>query len=84
VPQSATTPTSVLVVGATGMLGGRIAATLSAMPQVQLRLLVRPDSPHDPRQRAALTALAGRGASIVEGDLAQRLRSRQPRQASRW
>ena len=70
-PQSATTPTSVLVVGATGMLGGRIAATLSAMPQVQLRLLVRPDSPHDPRQRAALTALAGRGASIVEGDLAQ-------------
>lgn len=53
------------------MLGGKIAAELSAMPQVQLRLLARPDSLQDPRKRAAFTALTARGGSIVEGDLAQ-------------
>src|SRR3954452_9391813 len=54
-----------LVVGGTGMLGGRIADHLMNEPGVELRLLVRPGSP----LRPAVAALVDRGAHVVEGDL---------------
>ena len=60
-PESATQSTSVLLVGSTGMSGGRIAAELSLKAQVDLRLLAR----------AAFDVLTGRGASVVDGDLAR-------------
>ncbi len=65
---SRTTP--VLMVGATGMLGGRIAAQLLILPQVQLRLLVRPEPPLDAGKEAALDGLIAAGAQVVAGDLA--------------
>ena len=70
-PESATRSTLVLLVGATGMLGGRIAAELSLVPHVDLRLLARSDSLRDRRKRAAFDVLTERGASIVDGDLAR-------------
>lgn len=54
---------SVLLVGATGMLGGRVASHLLDQPDVRLRLLVRPG------RRGAVAPLAARGAEVVEGDL---------------
>jgi uncharacterized protein YbjT (DUF2867 family) len=63
--------TTVLVAGATGMLGGSIAAELSGLPHVDLRLLARAGSQHDPSKRARLDALVARGARIVDGDLAE-------------
>jgi hypothetical protein len=50
--ESTTEPTSVLLVGANGRLGGKTAAELSAMPQVQLRLLARPGSLQNPQKEA--------------------------------
>lgn len=55
---------TILLVGATGMLGGRIAANLQNHPGAQLRLLVR--TPSDQK----LKPLRDGGAEIVEGDLA--------------
>jgi uncharacterized protein YbjT (DUF2867 family) len=54
---------TVLLVGATGMLGGRVAHYLVGQPDAQLRLLVR--SPSD----AKLKPLIDRGAETIEGDL---------------
>ena len=54
---------NILLVGATGMLGGRIARQLLERPEARLRLLVRAAA--DP----ALKPLIDRGAEIVEGDL---------------
>jgi hypothetical protein len=82
--ESTTEPTSVLLVGANGRLGGKTAAELSAMPQVQLRLLARPGSLQNPQKRAALAALTARGASIVEGTSPSRPLSTPPRPVSRW
>jgi len=48
--ESTTKPTSVLLVGANGRLGGKTAAELSAMPQVQLWLLARPGSLQNPQK----------------------------------
>ena len=68
---SASGTTSVLVAGATGMLGGKIAGELLSLPRVDLRLLATPKSQQDPRKKAALDALAARGATIVDGDLTE-------------
>ena len=54
---------TVALVGGTGTLGGMIAEALLAKPDVQLRLLVRPES----RSKAA--DLEARGAEVVEGDI---------------
>ena len=63
--------TSVLVVGATGMLGGKIArALLDQGPAAKTRLLVRPGSADDPKLKSALDELVRRGATVVHGDLA--------------
>ncbi len=59
---------TVLLAGATGMFGGRIARQLLNRPETRLRLLVR--GPEVSGKRAALEPLLARGAEIVEGDLA--------------
>lgn len=61
---------TVLLAGATGMIGGRIAHHLLERPDARLRLLIRGGA--DERKRATLNALAKRGAEVVEGDLGDR------------
>lgn len=63
--------TTVLVAGATGMLGNRISAELLNLPHVQLRVLARADARRDPVKKKQLDALAARGATIVDGDLTE-------------
>ena len=60
---------TVLLAGATGMLGARIAEHLLEDEDVALRLLVRPATLADPGKRAGLDALVERGAELVEGDV---------------
>ena len=57
---------TVLLVGATGMLGGRIAHHLARQPDARLRLLVR--NLCGAKQR--LDPFATRGTELIEGDLA--------------
>jgi uncharacterized protein YbjT (DUF2867 family) len=63
----------VLIAGATGMLGSRIAHHLNDAPPVrdggELRLLVRPDALADDAKRSKIDALVAGGAFVVEGDL---------------
>jgi uncharacterized protein YbjT (DUF2867 family) len=59
---------TILLVGATGMLGSQIAQSVLKHPEARLRVLVRPTKKSD--QRAAIDALRARGADVVEGDLA--------------
>ena len=61
---------TVLLAGATGMLGGRIAHHLLETEGVTLRLLVRPTAFANPGKRSELGWLVGRGAEVVEGDIA--------------
>lgn len=58
---------TVLLVGATGMLGGRIAHHLLEQPETHVRLLVR--DPGNPEKSETLQSLVKRGAELVEGDL---------------
>jgi uncharacterized protein YbjT (DUF2867 family) len=58
---------TILLAGATGMLGSSIAYHLLERPDARLRLLVRRGT--DERKRAALNALTTRGAEIIEGEL---------------
>ena len=57
---------TVLVVGATGMLGSRIAHHLMLGPDTRLRLLVRDMA----AKKEQLDHLAGKGVELVEGELA--------------
>ena len=57
---------TILLAGATGMLGSRIAAHLLDLPGARLRLLAR--APSDDR----LKPLLDRGAEVLEGDLTNR------------
>ena len=60
---------NVLIAGATGMLGQRIAHYLVDQPNVQVRLMVR--STHGSSQlKTELDGLVGRGAEVIEADLA--------------
>jgi uncharacterized protein YbjT (DUF2867 family) len=61
--------TTVLLAGATGMLGGRIAHHLLDAEEVALRLLVRSPVLADPAKRSRLDRLVERGAEVVEGDV---------------
>ena len=61
--------TIVLLAGATGMLGARIAHHLLEAEDVALRLLVRPAALTDPGERSGLSPLVERGAELVEGDV---------------
>lgn len=62
--------TTVLLAGATGMLGGKIARALLARPEVELRLLVRGAEAADSKRRPSINALAEQGTLVVEADLA--------------
>ena len=57
---------TILLVGATGMLGGRIADHLLDQPEARVRLLVRKAA----GKRALLEPFAAKGAELIEGDLA--------------
>ena len=59
---------SILLVGATGMLGGHIAREILDQPNVQLRLLLR--APNAADTQAHIAPLRDRGAEVVTGDLA--------------
>lgn len=61
---------TVLVAGATGMLGSKIAAELLRLPGVTVRLLARPETQDDPRKRGVLDPLVSAGAKITPGSLA--------------
>ena len=61
---------TVLLAGATGMLGGRIASHLLDQPDVRVRLLVRAGGAA--AKQRALEPLRARGAEIAYGDLAYR------------
>ena len=61
--------TAVLLVGATGTLGGRIADRLLINGDAEVRLLVRDATPTDQSKAAALTEFTDRGATIAEGNL---------------
>ena len=56
---------TILLVGATGMLGSRIASRLLGQPASRIRLLVR----NIPGNRQALEHFAAEGAELIEGDL---------------
>ena len=57
---------TILLAGATGMLGSRIAHHLLMRPETRIRLLVRDPS----GKQEALEALVTSGAELIEGDLA--------------
>lgn len=57
---------TILLAGATGMLGGRIAHHLLELPDARIRLLVRDIN----SKKQTLDPLAAKGAELIEGDLA--------------
>jgi uncharacterized protein YbjT (DUF2867 family) len=59
---------TILLAGATGMLGSHIARQFLARPDARLRLLLR--SSGDTGKKDAIKPLLDRGAEFVEGDLA--------------
>ncbi len=61
---------TVLLAGATGMLGSQIARQLLDRPDARVRLLVRGGDAA--QKRASLDPLLTRGAEIIEGDLTDR------------
>ena len=56
---------TILLAGATGMLGGRIAHYLLEQPDARIRLLVRDIT----GKKHSLNHFAGQGAELIEGDL---------------
>jgi uncharacterized protein YbjT (DUF2867 family) len=61
---------NVLLAGATGMLGRRIAVHLLSADGVRVKLLVRESAMQDEGKRTVLDDLVQRGAEIVFGDVA--------------
>jgi len=61
--------TTVLLAGATGMLGNRIAAHLLDQPDVSLRLLLRASARADADKAQTVDALVARGAVVATGDV---------------
>ena len=59
---------TVLLVGATGMFGSRVAHYLLEQPDTQLRLLVR--NPESSAKQDELKPLLDRGVEVIDGDLA--------------
>ncbi len=64
-----TTTQTVLIAGATGNMGSRIAHYLARKEGVQLRALVRNRVGRDERQQAILNRLQQSGIKLIEGDL---------------
>jgi len=63
--------TTVLLAGATGMLGNRIAAHLLDQSDVEVRLLLRSAAPAEAGKAEAVSALVALGASVVTGDVTE-------------
>ena len=61
---------TILLVGATGHLGSRVAHHLLREPEALLRLLVRPGALSDPAKAEMVGNLFDEGAEVIEGDLA--------------
>lgn len=61
--------TTVLVAGATGMLGNRIATQLIDQNDTDVRLLLRESVPSDPGKAAIVRTLTDRGATVAVGDV---------------
>lgn len=61
--------TTVLLAGATGMLGNRIAAHLLDQPDVDVRLLLRASARREVAKAQAIDALEAAGATSVIGDV---------------
>lgn len=61
--------TTVLVAGATGMLGSRIASNLLDQDGVAVRLLVRSDWDLQPAKTERVAPLLSRGATVAVGDV---------------
>ncbi len=61
--------TTVLLAGATGMLGNRIASHLLDQPDVAVRLLLRATAPPGTAKAEVVDALVSRGAEVVPGDV---------------
>jgi uncharacterized protein YbjT (DUF2867 family) len=61
--------TTVLVAGATGMLGSRIATHLLNQDDTAVRLLLRERVPSDAGKAATVQALIDRGATVAVGDV---------------
>lgn len=61
--------TTVLIAGATGMLGSLIAEHLLTEQDVTVRLLVRESARKDADKAATIDALISRGAEVLAGDL---------------
>ena len=61
---------TVLLLGATGHLGSRVAHHLLRQPEARLRLLVRPGALSDPAKARMVGNLFDEGAEVIEGDLA--------------
>ena len=61
--------TTVLLAGATGMFGNRIADHLLDQPDVAVRLLLRASARKDPAKAATIDGLVGKGATVLIGDV---------------
>jgi uncharacterized protein YbjT (DUF2867 family) len=64
-------PIPIVIVGATGMLGGKIARALLAKGEAaSVRVMVRRGFTDDPKAKSKLEELSRLGAEVVHGDLA--------------
>lgn len=66
-----TTKSTVLVVGATGMLGFKIVAALLDKGTFDVKAMVRSSNDNNEENRQKIDAMKAKGAAIVEGDLMQ-------------
>ncbi len=62
--------TTVLIAGATGMLGNLVAGHLLAEPGTHVRLLIRDSAREDSSKAGIIDVLVARGATVAVGDLA--------------
>ncbi len=63
--------TTVLIAGATGMLGSLIGTHLLDQDGVEVRLLLREAAPTDAARAATIADLTARGAQVVVGDVTE-------------
>lgn len=64
-----TSKQTVLMVGATGTMGSKIAAVLAQKENIALRALVRSKTAQDDQKRQQLAQLEQLGVELVEGSL---------------
>ena len=66
-----TTKLTVLVAGATGMLGTKIVSALLDKGNIDVRAMVRSLNDSKPEKHQKIDAMKAQGATIVEGDAMQ-------------